>query len=94
MAYKCSCSQEHLTAFQRAIHHSSFIALSCYRGARENDVIAVFRSKVPSYLITPRSDDSMNRTSRSTSASLSSSARNFSSACEVLSFEASSSLKA
>src|SRR6202021_1872521 len=44
----------------------------------------------PHYLITPRSDASINRISIETSSPISASAFNFSSACEVFSFDASS----
>src|SRR5271165_161008 len=55
-----------------------------------NPDFASNQAPVASYLITPRCDVSMNRTSISTSSPSPPSSRNFSSACEVFSLEASS----
>ena len=49
---------------------------------------------LPDYLIMPRCDVSMNRTSSSTSSPRQSSERSFSSACDVFNLEASNTLKA
>src|SRR5271166_1613987 len=74
------------------------LAIPCYksearwiRSSHTRDV-ASYQLPVTSYLITPRCDVSMNRTSSSTSSPSSPSARNFSSACDVFSFDARSTL--
>ena len=54
--------------------------------------VASNQSLVASYLITPRCDVSMNRIKDSISSPCSPSERSFSSACEVFSFDASSTL--